>query len=143
MDLPSLVSIDRLERREPELVSTILGSEDAEEEAVHAQQDTAPEKHGKLLCPRVSNTGNLERQGDGCEGKDTVNGSNDLGLKTELVAEATGKVAESALAVALNVWCLPDVVEHVAAGEEKHSDQAECSPEVAVLQDGGNVWPCD
>jgi hypothetical protein len=33
------------------------------------------------------------------------------------------------------------VVEHVAAGEEQYSDQTECSPEVAVLQDRCDVRP--
>jgi hypothetical protein len=35
------------------------------------------------------------------------------------------------------------VVEHVATGEEKDSDQAESSPEVAALEDGEDVGSSD
>lgn len=132
-----------LEGRQPELVSTVLGAEDAEKEAVHAQQDAAPEKDGKLLRPGVSNAGNLEGKRDGREREDTIDGSNDLRLKTELVAEASGKIAESTFSIALNIWGLPDVVEHMSAGEEQHGDQAECSPQVAVLEHRRDIWPGD
>lgn len=61
--------------------------------------------------------------------------SNDLSLETELVLEATGKVANATLAVGLNVGDLADVVEHVSAREEQNGDQTDGSPEVAVLND--------
>jgi hypothetical protein len=65
--------------------------------------------------------------------------SNDLGLETELVLEATSKVVDTTLAVGLNIWDLADVVEHVSAREEQNSDQADGSPEVAVLNDRQKV----
>ena len=69
--------------------------------------------------------------------------SNNLALKTELVAETSGKVADATLAVARNVGNLTNVVEHMAAGEEQHSDQAERSPQVTVLQNGDDVGRSD
>jgi hypothetical protein len=65
--------------------------------------------------------------------------SNDLGLETELVLEATSKVVDTTLTVGLNIWDLADVVEHVSAREEQNSDQADGSPEVAVLNDRQKV----
>jgi hypothetical protein len=130
-----------LERRQPELVSTVLGSEDAEQEAVHTQQDATPEKDGKLLSPCVCDTGNLERERDGRESKDTVHCSNDLRLKTKLVAETSSKVADSTLAIALYIWRLPDVVEHMTTSKEQYSNQAKRRPQVTVLQDRGDVRP--
>lgn len=140
--LPLLRSIC-LERGQPELVSTVLGSEDAEQEAVHAQQNATPKEYSELLSPRVRDAGDFERERDGRKSQDTIDRSDDLRLKTELVAEASSKVAKSTLSIALDIWCLPDVVEHVTAGEEQYSNQAECRPEVAVLQDRTNVRPCN
>lgn len=68
---------------------------------------------------------------------------NDLRLKTELVLEATGKVANAALAIGRDVGHLANVVEHVAAGEEKDSDQADGSPQVAVLDNREEVRRSD
>jgi hypothetical protein len=64
---------------------------------------------------------------------------NNLGLKTVLVLEATSEVADTALAVGLNIGNLADVVEHVSAREEQNGDQADGSPEVAVLNDWQEV----
>jgi hypothetical protein len=73
------------------------------------------------------------------QGIKLTHGSNNLGLKTKLVLETTGKVGDTALAVACNVGDLADVVEHVATGEEEDSDQADGGPEVAALKDGKDV----
>lgn len=72
-----------------------------------------------------------------------THGSNNLGLETELVLETTGEVGDSALAVACDVRDLADVVEHVATGEEKDGDQADCGPEVAALDDGEDIRGSD
>ena len=56
-----------------------------------------------------------------------------------MVLEATGEVADTTLAIGLNVGDLADVVEHVSAREEQNSDQADGGPEVAVLDDGQKV----
>jgi hypothetical protein len=64
---------------------------------------------------------------------------NDLSLKTELVLEATSKVADTTLAVGLDIGDLADVVEHVSAREEENGDQADGGPEVAVLNDRQKV----
>jgi hypothetical protein len=64
---------------------------------------------------------------------------NDLSLETELVLEAASEVANTALAISSNVGNLANVVEHVSAGKEQDSDQADGSPEVAVLDDREEV----
>ena len=66
-----------------------------------------------------------------------------MSLKTELVLEAASEVSEAALAVVASVGHLADVVEHVSAGEEQDENQADGSPQVAVLNDGKNVWRSD
>lgn len=71
--------------------------------------------------------------------KGPTNCSNNLRLKTKLVAKAPGKIVDSALAIARYVGRLPDVVEHVPASEEQDGDETDGSPEIAVLQDGKYV----
>lgn len=41
---------------------------------------------------------------------------------------------------ASHVWHLPNVVEHVARYEKQDRDQGDGSPEVAILNDGKNIW---
>jgi hypothetical protein len=130
-----------LERRKPEAVAAVLHAEHAQQEAVHAQQDSAPEDDGELLGARVADAGHLDGKRDGSKGEDAVDGGNDLRLETELVAEAAGEVADTALTIARHIGRLADVVEHVAAREEQHGDQTEGGPQVAVLQHGDNVGP--
>lgn len=141
--VPPLSSLLHLERRKPELVTAVLRPEDTEQEAVHAEQNTAPQEYSKLLSPRVCNPRNLERKGDRRKCQNPVNGGDDLRFETELVAESTSKVVDAALAVTLNVGCLTDVVEHVARGKEEDSNQREGSPEVAVLEERQNVGSGD
>lgn len=69
--------------------------------------------------------------------------SNNLRLKTELVLETTSKVGHTAPTIACHIWHLANVVVHVSASEKEDSDQADCSPEVAVLDDREDVWGCD
>jgi hypothetical protein len=76
-------------------------------------------------------------------GSKLTHGSNNLSLETELVLETASKVRDTTLAVACNVRDLADVVEHVATGEEKDSDQTEGGPEVAALEDGEDVGGSD
>lgn len=61
-----------LERRQPELVSAVLLSEDAEQEAVHAEQDAAPKEDSELLGARIGDTRDLECERNSREGEDTV-----------------------------------------------------------------------
>lgn len=68
---------------------------------------------------------------------------NNLSLETELVLEAACEVADTTLAVGDNVGNLANVVEHVAAREEEHGDQADGGPEVAVLDNRKEVWRGD
>jgi hypothetical protein len=56
-----------------------------------------------------------------------------------LVAETTSKVADSTFAISTSVLDLPDVIEHMAAREQEHGNQAEGGPKVAVLQDRNEV----
>jgi hypothetical protein len=60
------------EGREPEGVTTVLDPEDAEEERVHAEENSAPDEHGDLLLASVGHSGNLESKADGGEGEDAV-----------------------------------------------------------------------
>lgn len=129
----------RLEWRQPELVSTVLHSEDAEQEAVHAEQHTTPQEYSKLLSSRVLDPWNLESERNGRKSQDTVNTCDDLRLESELIAETSSEVANASLAIARNVRCLSDVVEHVATREEENGDQANCSPEVAILDNGDDI----
>jgi len=57
-----------------------------------------------------------------------TNCSNNLRLQSELVAEATGEITDSALPISCHIWYLADMIEHVAASEEENSDEAECGP---------------
>lgn len=63
----------------------------------------------------------------------------DLRLHAELVGEATGEIVDSTFSIAGHVGDPPDVIEHVAGGEEKDSDERESSPEVTVLQEREDV----
>lgn len=147
-----------LERRQPEGVATILDAEYAEEERVHSEEDSTPNEHCDLLLARVGHPRDLEGKADGGEGEDTVckswsvklylagpdrpkltHSGDNLCLETELVLEATGEVADTTLAVGSNIRDLANVVEHVTAGEEQDHDQADSSPEVAVLDNGKDV----
>ena len=56
-----------------------------------------------------------------------------------MVAEATSKVAKASLSIASYIRNLSNVVEHVSAREEENSNQAESSPEIAVLKDGNDI----
>ena len=148
------------ERRQPEGVATVLDPEHTQEEGVHAEKDSSPDENSDLLLARVGDTRNLECQADGGKGEDSICGfqlvtverwiksklthcGNDLSLKTELVLEATSEVADTTLAVGLNIGDLADVVEHVSAGEEQDKNQADGGPQVAVLDDGKDVGRSD
>lgn len=72
-----------------------------------------------------------------------THGGNNLCLQAKLVLESTGKVADASLSITGHVWDLANVIEHVSAREEQHSDQADSSPQVAVLDDGQSVWSSD
>ena len=62
-----------------------------------------------------------------------TNSGDDLRLQTELIAKTSSKVADSTLSVPASVWYIPDAVEHVPTCEQKNGDQAERSPQIAVL----------
>jgi len=60
-----------------------------------------------------------------------------------LVLEATREVADTASAITSHVWHLANVIVHVSAGEQENSDQADCSPEIAILHNWKEVWSTD
>lgn len=60
-----------------------------------------------------------------------------------MVLETTGKVGDATLAITRYIRNLSDVVEHVARGEEQNHDDANGSPEVAVLEEGENIGAGD
>jgi hypothetical protein len=60
------------EGREPEGVATVLDSEDAEEEGVHAEENSTPDEYGDLLLAGIGHSGDLESKADGSEGEDAV-----------------------------------------------------------------------
>lgn len=64
-----------------------------------------------------------------------------LGLKTILALESGSKVADSTVAIASHVRYLADLVEHLATGKQKNTNQTQPSPDIAVLDDGQYVWP--
>lgn len=68
-----------------------------------------------------------------------TDGSHNLCLQAKLILESTGKIADATIAISGHVRDLPDVIEHLAAGEQQNGDQADGSPEVAVLHDGNYV----
>jgi hypothetical protein len=70
-----------------------------------------------------------------------THGSNNLGLHTKLVRETPREIANAAPAIACNVGHLADMVEHMSTCEEEDKDQADRSPEVAILEDRYQVWP--
>ena len=72
-----------------------------------------------------------------------TNSRHDLRLEAVLVLEAARKVADAALAVARDVRDLPDLVEHVAAGEEQDRDERDGRPHGAVLHHRQQVRPRD
>lgn len=71
-----------------------------------------------------------------------THGRHNLGLKTKLVGKPSSKVAHTTSAVACNIRDFANVVEHMSTCEEKDENQANTSPDVAVLEDGKKVWPC-
>lgn len=99
-----------LKWREPEGVSAVLHSEDAEQEAVHGEHDTAPEQDHDGLQLGVLDSGDLEGEGDCCKSEDAIcrerqsdrwgdgetgrhtHGGDNLGFEAELVLETAGKV---------------------------------------------------
>lgn len=150
------------ERRQPEWVSTVLDPEDTEQKAVHAKDDTTPDKDGDLLCAWVGHAWNLQSKRDrrecedavcGCvsefcclcdmQGRRLTHSGDNLRLKTKLVLETTSKVSHTASAVSRHVWHLANVVVHMSAGEKKNGDQADCSPEIAVLDNREDIWGRD
>lgn len=138
---PHFSNASNLKGGQPEGVRAVLDAEAAHEEAVHAKENTSPQEDGKRLGARILDPGDLDSQGDGCKGKDTIYSCDNLRLKTILVAESTSKVRDATLLVSNNVGRLPDVVEHVAASEQQHGNETDGSPEVAVLNERNHVWP--
>lgn len=82
----------------------------------------------------------IERRGEGVLFFLT-HGSDNLRLEAVLVLEARRKVGDAAAAVARDIRDVPDLVEHVAAGEEQDGDQGDGSPDGAALDDGQDVGP--
>lgn len=68
-----------------------------------------------------------------------THGSNNLRLQPILILEPSSKIAHTAFTIRLHIRHFADVVEHVAGGEEQDHDQADCGPEVAVLDNGQDV----
>lgn len=66
-----------------------------------------------------------------------------LCFKTELIWEASRKIADASTSIASNIWYFSDMVEHMAAGEEENGNQTYRSPDVTILNDGYDIWPCD
>lgn len=60
------------ERRKGEGIACILDAEDAEEEAIHDEQSTAPCENSDTLGLRVGNSGDLDSEGNSCKAQDTI-----------------------------------------------------------------------
>jgi hypothetical protein len=91
-------------------------------------KDRIPSEFGQQIVPGSLNDKSL-----------LTNCSNNLRLETELILETSGKVADTTLSIARHIWHLSDVVEHVSACEEQNRDQADCSPQVSVLDEREDV----
>jgi hypothetical protein len=74
---PKLDALIILERWQPELVSSVLHAEDAQQEAIHAKKHATPEEHSDLLGTWILDTGYLERKRDSSEREDAIYISND------------------------------------------------------------------
>lgn len=61
-----------LERRQPEGVATVLDPEDAQEERVHAEEDSTPNEDCNLLLAGICHSGDLESKADSGKGENTV-----------------------------------------------------------------------
>ena len=70
--IPRSIVDPRSEGWQPECVSTILHPEDTEEEAVHAEQDSAPQEDGNLLSSGIRDSRYLEGEGDRSERENTI-----------------------------------------------------------------------
>jgi len=66
---------------------------------------------------------------------------NDLSLKTILALESSSKVTDTSMAITNNIRYFSDVIEHVSTCEEENHNQADSSPDVAVLDDWDKKWP--
>lgn len=66
--------------------------------------------------------------------------SHNLRLHPKLILETSSKVADPALTIPSHIWHFANMVEHVSAREQQDRDQADRRPEVAVLNDGQNIW---
>ena len=60
-----------------------------------------------------------------------------------MILKPACKIRDAALAVPSHIRHLPNVVVHVAGGENEHNDDAERGPEVAVLHDRHHIGPRD
>ena len=164
--LCSRISIQNLEWRQPKGISTVLDSEDAHQEAVHAKNDRRPDDDCRLLSLGVLDPWNPERQIDRRKGQKCVcqatrqhalfvknltheieeppltHSSNDLRLHAILILETAGKVTDPTTPVACHIWHFSNMVEHVSAREQQNHDQTDTSPQVAVLNDRHNIRVC-
>ncbi len=60
-----------------------------------------------------------------------------------MVGETPSKVRDTAFSITSDVGHFSNVVEHLAACEEKDDDQTDGSPKIPVLDDGRNIWMGD
>lgn len=62
-----------------------------------------------------------------------------MGFQSKLVLEASCNIADAAMAISNNIWNFPNMVEHMATNEEENGDQADGSPNIAVLDDRQHI----
>lgn len=82
-----------------ERVASILDAENAEKEAVHNQDNAAPSPHGDNLDSGIGNPGNLDGQGDGSKGENTV-----YGLSKSAITKGRQEKANYNLHKAATTW---------------------------------------
>lgn len=68
----NLIFILNLKWWKEKWVSSVLESENAEEEAVHQEDDSGPGHDGDALCFGIGYAWNLDCEGDCCEGEDAI-----------------------------------------------------------------------
>lgn len=78
-------------------------------------------------------------QGIGVKGLCLTDSSHNLGFQSKLVLEASCNVAYAAMAISNNVWDFPNMVEHMTTNEQENGNQADGSPNIAILDDRQHI----
>lgn len=68
-----------------------------------------------------------------------TNCSNDLTFEAELIRKSRCKICDATFPIARHIRSFANMVEHVAACEKQHRNQANGGPHITALQNGKNI----